>query len=378
MRSSPILRAGLALASIATTVLTAGCTTTPPRPHEPGAIAFVVGGRNNMPRPQLVQQARGMLDEAVLSNDSLFIIGVSGRPQVLYSESIANRCDSKLACDATLASYRKGMGELLDKVAAKAPEADTLQAISLAARAVQGVANHGPKRIVVIDNGLQTAGAMQLQDPVIADPTTLTARLDAAGELPDLSGMQIVLTGLGAGAPPPQSATTGQLAYLERFWKTILTAGGASTITIDSTPLTNIPPAPDLPTVSVVDLDTVQGCHRLTDAELGFRPDTATLQDEAAAKRILEPIAKQITARGTAVTVAVTAAAPEADPANPLSTARAVRMLELLVELGTPRNLLTANGVGTRFSGYRAIDPNTPQARQNRLVILQPAGATCL
>jgi outer membrane protein OmpA-like peptidoglycan-associated protein len=384
-RRNVAMACGLA---VVTSIGAAACSSQTP-PHKSGGLAIVAGGRSNMPRLQLTSAALKMHDDAVLSSDELFIIGVSGKPDVLYTEKIENECDDKTTCDSVVRDYRAQTEELLAATAAKADEADTLGAIILAARSLTAVTGDGPKRILVVDNGLQTTGDLPLQTPgaLAVDPAVEAADLAGADKLRDLKGVEILFTGLGARYDPQKTLSSGTLGKLETLWKTVLEAGGAR-VTIDRAPLAEDQPAGKaLPLVTEVpDTDVVtstgNGCFRIREDQVGFKPDQAVFVDAGKARKVLEPIAAELKAMKVKANVIGTTAYPEKDPVNnPLSHQRAKAVVDVLVSFGVSRSLLLPDGVGIQFAGYK--DPvqngkrNEVIAVQNRLVIISPVGGAC-
>lgn len=366
----------------------AGCSP-PPRSHAAGAIALVVGGRSNMHRPRLSPQAHRLVQDAVLSGDTLFIVGVSGTSQPpLYTEDIATGCDSKPACDAVLRDYTTRINELLDEVKAQSKEADTLGAITVAARSLAGVDKPGPKQLLVIDNGLQTTGALPLQSPgaLAVAPTEQATYLAKSGDLPDLRGVDVTLSGVGDSYRPQPPLTEGERKNLVALWTAILRKAGALRVDADSAPLADEPPLVGLPSVTPIVPDPTpvvapSGCVRIREDQIGFLPNKAVFKDSSAAGRVLRPIVAEIVRKRAPVTVTGTTALPE-DPPFPLSKARANAVISLLVGLGVDRRLLNPQGVGVNFPGF--VPDEGPdgtlipaKAQQNRLVIIQPAGGRC-
>ena len=358
-------------------------------PHPSGGLAIVAGGRANMPRLALTASAMKMHDDAVLSSDELFVVGVSGDPQVLYDEKIENNCDDPTTCGAVVRQYQSQTAQLLAATAAKTPEADTLGAIMLAARSLTAVQGNGPRRILVIDNGLQTAGDMQLQGPgaLAVDPAAAAKDLSASDKLRDLRGTEVLFTGLGSRVDPQGKLSSNTLSRLEKLWRSVLEAGGAR-VTIDPAPLPEESASgKPFPKVTVVpDGDQVTdpgtGCFRIRADQVGFQPDKPDLVDENAARKVLEPIAEELKRKNVKVTVIGTTAYPETDSVhNPLSHARAETVVRILESLGVNRSLLIADGVGTQFAGY--VNPaqggtaNEFIAVRMRLVIISPVGGSC-
>ncbi|MGH3887202.1 MAG: hypothetical protein ACRDSZ_11665, partial [Pseudonocardiaceae bacterium] len=360
-----------------------------PAPHQPGALALVVGHRSNMPRPQLVgSHGRQVLTDSIRSQDTLYVIDVSGDPQLVYTTEMKGECDSARSCNALARRYESRVDEAMTQVKAKSPEANTLQAIALAARSVAG--NPGPKHIIVIDNGLQTVGEMPLQGPgaLAADPDQVAQSLDDANRLENLLvGTDITLIGLGNGYAPQKSLSQRKLDQLEALWNKVLRKAGATDVHIETAPLPDEAPGDGLPPVSVVDPAdepplTIAPCTPLRDDQVGFLRNKAEFRDPELARRVLTPIAQKIIAEKITATLKGTTALPQPTGPGSLSDRRAQAVKDVLVSLGTPEASLRTVGLGTNFTGY--VDPNAPDgvfketvAVQDRLVIVELADAHC-
>lgn len=358
----------------------------PPPPHQPGTIAFVVGGRSNMPMPRLVGDARTWLRDAVLSKDRIVVVGVSGQPEILLQDQIDHACDSTNACDAVVEDYQNGLTDLFHQARAKAPEADTLGSIQLAAR---NMAGSGPRRIVVVDNGLQTTGELPLNSDgaLAADPGTVADELSNGDQLAYLADTEILFTGLGAARAPQEPLPPADTAKLEKIWRSVLTAGGAKVKIETATLPDDEPVAAGMPAVGVVEPDSEEvvaakpHCYRIRGDKVGFVGDQSTFKDPAKAIKVLTPIAQDLKNNKAAATVVGTTAYRERDPSNPLSHARARAVARVLTELGVDERLLVLGGVGTNFPGYRNPEVGGVKretlAQQNRLVIISPVGESC-
>ena len=386
MSSNLRLLTGVLLAG---TAALAGCGShAPTPPHPPGGIALVVGGRNNMPRPILAIRARQELDAAFRSRDTLFIVGVSGTPKLLYTEQIESRCDSTRACDAAADAYLTKVDGLLARVTADSPEADQLGAIATAADRLSALASTGPRQIVVIDNGLQTAGDMPLQAPgaLAVDPAEQAAAVVKNKSLPSLANIDVLLDGLGAGYRPQPDLNRDAQLKVRNLWTTVLTKAGANVTVVPSELNNALAPAPNLPAVTPVVLDQkpVPGggqCIRIRDDQVGFLPGKDVFRDPAAAREVLVPIADQLKKQKLTISVIGTTALPEPAP-FPLSTKRAKRVAGVLSDLGVSPSSMITGGVGTGFSGFKpdthpdgSLVPSL--AMQNRLVIINPVGSNC-
>ncbi|MEV4349479.1 hypothetical protein AB0J83_33890 [Actinoplanes sp. NPDC049596] len=365
----------------------AGCSDGPSAPHTAGGIALVVGGRSNMPRPVLAGRARDEVEKAFRSKDTLFIVGVSGSPKLLYTEKIENGCDSERACDAAADSYLGKVDKLLTRVVADSPEADQLAAIATAADHLRALTDDGPRQILMIDNGLQTSGDMPLQAPgaLAVDPDEQAAAVLESQSLPSLDEVDVLMAGLGAGFDPqPELGRPVQLR-VQKLWQTVLTKAGAEVTVIPNDLNDDLAPVAGQPKVTPVVFDEKPRpdgkCYRIRDDQVGFLPGKDVFRDEAAARDVLTPIATDLKVQKVNVSVIGTTALPE-DPPFPLSTKRAKRVAETLADLGVSPDSMITGGVGTGFSGFKpdtrpdgSLIPSL--AMQNRLVIINPVGTSC-
>ncbi|MEU7791901.1 OmpA family protein [Micromonospora tulbaghiae] len=371
-------------AAVAISIVATTLTACDPPPGD-GAIALVVGGRNNMPRPQLTKMATDRLRAAFDKRDTMVVVDVTGDPKVRYTGQIDQACDSATTCDAAFRSFVAKVNRLLGGVKAEVGEADTLEAVLTAARVLRTY--KGDKSMVVIDNGLQTVGAMPLQAPgaLTAEPEAVVAPLAEKGRLDDLARLPILWTGLGSSAGRQARVPSDAAVMLEALWEGVLGHAEAQ-VEFDPTDLRDLPPADGLPSVTPVPFEPEKaprsgGCFRLREDQIGFLGQKAEFRDPAKARQVLEPVAAELKRLNIPATVIGTTALPDGDD-HGLSTRRAEKAVSVLVELGVPKRRLTPIGVGTEFADFV---PDTDRngnlietlAVQNRLVIIQPAGQRC-
>jgi hypothetical protein len=373
----------VALAGLATVL--AACSTPP---HPPGALALVVGGRNNEPAPQLLGRASSEVDDALLSGDAFSIVGVSGDPTVLYEKNLATGCDSQSGCAAAVSTFDSDVTSLMNRVRANTPQADTLSAIVLAAKQVDAAPGEGPKQLIVIDNGLQTSGEMPLQYPgaLSVPPRALVAQLGGTdGDLRYLRGVHVLLTEIGADYPPQPVFTATDQERLQQLWQGLLTAAGAD-VQVENVAPSPTAPARGLPSVTPVPLPVSTppssvGCVVLRDDQVGFVPNEAVFTNQAATDAVLRPIARSLARSQISASVVGTTALPEAPP-YPTSTDRATAVVRELEALGVPGSSLAPQGVGEHFNGFKPDMDATghlveTEAVQDRLVFIQPVGDVC-
>ena len=118
------------------------------------------------------------------------------------------------------------------------PESDLLGALSIAAD--QLTADNAEKTIYVLSNGLQTAGAIKMQEPgqfptSEKDALELADSLEGIGALPDLHGARIVWYGLGQ-VDGKKQKNFGQRANdsLVQFWQEVISRSNGELTTKDT------------------------------------------------------------------------------------------------------------------------------------------------
>ncbi|MGH3901305.1 MAG: OmpA family protein [Pseudonocardiaceae bacterium] len=344
----------------------------------PGALAVIVGAHSNMVAPSLLDTITTEIDTASELGSPATVIVDDASPTASAPLSLKAANDNPL--------YRQDqvnqLKTLIDQTRADSPEVDLLAAISLAARSVTDAA--GPKTIVVIDSGLQTTGALRFQDSdgalLDASPDEVVEQLRRTQQLPNLTGMRVVFTGLGDTAPPQQPLPQPARAALVALWTKIVEAAGGkaevkqaplpSTRTIDGLPPVTIVP------VAAKSIGPLPSITVLRDGTVGFVPDQAVFRDSAQARAVLADYAREITNGRRALLTGTTASAGTSEYRLRLSQQRANAVRDLLVSLGAPADRITTRGLGSDFPGY--VPDHDPQgnlnpipAAQNRQVIIE-------
>ncbi|WP_214403003.1 OmpA family protein [Pseudonocardia lacus] len=361
-----------------------GCAGPPAQPQVATATIVVAGARTGSPLPvwndALERQFTADLDRGA----AWAFVTPDGRPSVGPRLDLTVAGDNDLVRGAAVAELRVEAEERLGSLRADDPEVDLLAGFDLAARALAG--QPGPRSIVVLDSLLQTAGALRFPDHggalLSADPVTVADRLGAAGTLPDLAGVTVVLVGAGDTVAPQEPLPPPARAALIALWTEVLRRAGASVVVMEApvaaTAGTGLPP---VSTVPVAAPEPIDGPVPLPDSAVGFLPDQAVLRDPDQAVAVLAPFVDRLRS-GTvrAVLTGTTSSAGTPQGRLALSRDRAGAVAELLRRGGAPAGSLEVRGVGTDFPGFvddrdptGALDPVL--AAQNRQVIidLRPA-----
>lgn len=345
---------------------------------EPGALAVIVGAHSNMVAPSLITRVRDQIDTASELGSPATVIVPDGSPAVAATIDLATANDNPLYKQDQVTQ----LNGLIDSARADSPEVDLLGAIALAARSVADAA--GPRTIIAIDSGLQTTGALRFQDQdgalLDANPSEVVDLLRRTGQLPDLTGIRVVFTGLGDTAAPQQTLPQPARAVLVALWKAIVEAAGG-TADIQQAPLPSTRTLQGLPPVSVVpvalrSVGPVPSVSVLRDGTVGFLPDQAVFRDQGQARSVLADYAREIRNGKHAMLTGTTASAGSREGRVQLSRDRAAAVRDLLISLGAPADRIEARGLGSDFPGY--VPDRDPQgnldplrAAQNRQVIVE-------
>lgn len=358
-------------------VLVAGCTGGGGS-GEPGALAVIVGAHSNMVAPSLIGAVQAEIDTASDHGSAATVIVPDGTPTAEATIDLATPNDNPLYQQDLV----NQLNTLIDSSRADSPEVDLLGALALAGRSVTDAA--GPRTVIVIDSGLQTTGALRFQDQdgalLDANPGEVVDLLRRTRQLPDLTGIRVVFTGLGDTAAPQQTLPQPARAVLVELWKAIVEAAGA-TAEIKEAPLPDTRRLDGLPPVTVVpvavrSVGPVPSVTVLRDGTVGFLPDQAVFRDPAAARAVLADYAAEIRNGKRAVLTGTTASVGSEQGRLALSRDRAGAVRDLLISLGAAPDRIQARGVGSDFPGY--VPDRDPQgnldplrAAQNRQVIIE-------
>ena len=139
---------------------------------------------------------------------------------------------------------------LTENAVPKTAEVDFVAALDLAARGLQG--QGGNRVLYAAFNGLSTAGPMDFtQNLLRADPEAVADALEAQGNLVDLSGVHVVLTGLGGRGGEQAPSPSPPRENLQAIWQAYLTRCGAASVTFPGEYSTGQAPAGAPPAVTL-------------------------------------------------------------------------------------------------------------------------------
>jgi outer membrane protein OmpA-like peptidoglycan-associated protein len=213
---------------------------------------------------------------------------------------------------------------------------------------------------VLADSGLQTTGALDYTKDgmLLAEPQELAEAVKAAGQLPDLSGMTVALTGIGDTVAPQQPLDTATRTRLQEQWRALMSAAGATCVYVDPMPNGLAAPA-GVPDVSEVtpppppDYDLTAPVTLRGDV-LAYQDNSPQLVNPDAARAALAPLVTELQGtQGSILLTGTTASGGTENDRLQLSAQRAETAKQLLVSMGVDAKRITTTGVGTDFPGFQ-------------------------
>lgn len=347
-------------------------------------LTLVVGERSNVPRVQYPGYLDGLVATAAEDGQPITLIRIDGSPQVLPLQQFSGSgYGTGAALQAAVTSYVNGVFAILNGPDPRAltPQADVLEALTLAAAQTPAGGN-----IIVIDSGLQTAGALLYQDQgTLMSPASDVVkflRQNSQGSLiPDLQGRHVWLSGFGYTAAPQARLDPPEQQNVVDQWKAIVTAAGAS-VCVNSSPDTQSE-APGLPAVATVPLPAAPvfnscGTAVLSDqGSVGFNDNEPTFRSPSLAQAALLRLAQKLK-NGTEHITLIGSTSSEGSEAHnyTLSGERAQAVEKVLEKDDVNASRFTIVPDGPNYPGrVRDIGPNgqliLSAAEQDREVIVQ-------
>jgi len=359
------------------TAALAACTDPPracPTAARPG-LAVAVGGRANAPAPVVPDAVGALIDRAVTDGTGIDVIRVDGHPSIACAMSFTSDAANPVARADDLNHFKQQARGAVGATRAKEPEANPLQALTLAA------ASAGPGgTVVLVDSGVQTVAPLDFHVPGLldADPAAVAQQLSTSGYLPDLSGRTVVLAGIGYTAAPQAPLDDRRRANLVRIWEKIVSAAGAKeqTVTAPNTAaaLAGVPPVSpiDVPPTDVIRIGCNTESILSNDGAVGFQPDSTSFVDSGLARQALGGFASFLKQNGGArASLVGTIAHYGADEGDGgLSRSRAQRVRDALVELGADGGRIAAHGAGWGPFPTKTGPPSPTDDPRNRRVVV--------
>jgi hypothetical protein len=310
------------------------------------------------------------------------VVLADGNPRMLAKRSVqpagTSDYDIKSAIDSSFGVFRlanKCVAGTLKRPNDNVPSAqgsDMLKALSVAS---DQLTTDGARKIYILGNGIQTEGAIQMQNPGLFPKTATSAKLLAQGlkgigEIPDLRGAEIYWYGLGQVDGSNQQLSENAAKSLESFWVQIIEYGGGIVKEVCAKCGAGFPhqfaisvPTFEVPTCTLVRLYEEDGVE--------FEPDTANFTDITKAKSAAKQMSSKFTGSGCDEMVITGFAAAgvdkpqyqtqksEIDATNKaLTKKRAAAFAQLVRAAGYKGAISSAGGgtCGTEWSGSGSVD----------------------
>ncbi len=355
-----------------------------------GPVVFAVGGRQGRPAPVVTGSMYAAAVTAVREGSAIGLVDLDGHPRLVLAGAFSDPGANSLALHAAQQHYLSSLTRAVERIRAKFPHADVLDALNVAGHAIRAACPHGGT-IYVEDSGLQETGLVNFRQVGMlgARQADVVSFLAHQRDLPYLTGIAVVLVGFGDTALPQHPLSISQQSDVVAIWSAIARAGGARSVQVDQSPLSG--PAPrHVPPVLLVSVppepvwtpptSSGRGFVLPDSGPVGFEPNTAVFRDRAAAYAALRRIAKYLAANPSA-RIELTGTTARWGPlagAQALSRHRAEAVRAALIRMGAAPGQLKARGLGWRFAGY--INDRGPggtllpgPAEHNRSVIITKA-----
>lgn len=326
------------------------------------SVAVVTGVRSNNNRISVNSKViSDRVYDSAYSCGRVLLVRCDGEPEIYYMTDIEEP-DVKGLSESKLRSIAEGhRDEILSAFdsmgTAKAPEADTLEAIRLAANALREDKKGEEKYLVIVDSGLSTTGYLDFTEGILnADTEEIVAELKSGKAIPDFAGTDIVWMYCGDTAEPQKSLSEAQKAKLREIYAAIFEAGNADSYTFrDEAPTSE--PYTGLPYVTEVEAEgrsievETMSSVRLDPGKVRFVGDSDEFIDEKVAREEIKKAADQLLKYPDSIAYVVggTAGADgDSDYCKNLSEARARAVVNVLEGYGIPAGRLIPAGLGGR------------------------------
>lgn len=345
---------------------------------------------------KVIDAAQTMVDKAFgVSGARVSIVVADGKPSLVRSlppQTGDTEDDAHIINRHALGKlhevYYCTAGDDVHKTSSKIPlepESDMLAALNVAAGSFDPSNQKSERHILVLGNGLQTAGQYTFNKsgvPRESDVGTIVGALKSQGALPDLAGATVDFIGLGVVNADQPTLNQQSLRGLLAFWQAVVAASGGHVGTILPEVIDGTPSQGSIPVAKVEGLTNACIDESVAEADgISFAPATADFLDPAAANATAVTLATKIAESGCNGDITVTGfIAAGVDQAsyvfgNPedqqLSLARAEAFKALLVGAGVTSNIITIGGGKGPVNDWDATGAFDEElGKQNRKVVV--------
>lgn len=312
MRKSLCVICSMAL--LAGSLSMTGCSTdsTAQKESVPQSTSMVLGIHEFFPQiPMNMETLSEKVYDSCYSYGDCSAVIVDGDPFLACNYNI-KKPEKKIDQAKQKQLARNSTAQILSEVSqakAQTPEIDVLSAITLSAQALKS--SDSPQRhMLVFDSGLSTCAPLDFsQENLIDAPAdVIVEQLQKIHEIPDLVDIDITWIGLGTTIGKQAHPTSDYTYKLKTLWEAILTAGGASSVIFDTSPLPNqeydgeLPACTAVPIISgSLDLSEIGAEQEIPEVikfdentSVKFKGDLSEFIDEQAAVEALLPVAEYL------------------------------------------------------------------------------------
>lgn len=388
----------------------------PTEPTEPVATVLVLGAHSNYPYFGSFSYLTDSIYESCYSYGSVTIIVADGEPYVAADFNVkkpkanVDKSKRKMLAEENAATIIKK----LYSFAAKTPEVDTLSALTIAGDKLNA-SDCSVKKVILDDSCLSTTGLLNFASSQLIeeDPANIVKQLEDRKSLPNLSGVNLEVIGLGQTSGDQTALTTALKAQLTAIWQAILSSSGA-TVTINTTPLkATTESEQSLPAVStitvikdsltltvptyveetsveettpteetpVTPIETpvtpfIEEVVRFDETSVKFKSNTAELADKDKATAALKPIGEILKNNPDLTVYLAGMTASTVGDGKQLSLERAKTVKSLLLDMGAKEKQVSCVGLGRTENFLRVNDLDSDgnlvenKAKLNRAVFL--------
>ena len=397
----------------------AGCCIFPTaEPAEPVATVIVIGSHSNFPYQGSLSSLSltDSIYESCYTYGTVTIVVADGEPYLAADYTVkkpkANVDNSKRKMLA-----EKNTATIIKKISsytAKTPELDTLSALALAADKLNA-SDCSVKKIILNDSGLSTTGLLNFASSQLIEenPENIVEQLVDRKSLPNLSGVNVEVIGLGQTSGEQTALTPALKAQLTEIWHAILSSSGA-TVTINTTPLKAATESEQsLPAVSTITVikdsltftvpsyieetsveettpaeetpvtpaettvtPVIDEVVRFDETSIKFKSNTAELADKDKATAALKPIGEILKNNPDLTVYLAGMTASTGGDGKQLSLERAKTVKSLLLDMGAKEKQVSCVGLGRTENFLRVNDLDSDgnlvenKAKLNRAVFL--------
>lgn len=359
------------------------------------SVALVAGNTANTPIPTLTEEADKYIRNSLAKTEGDLSLNIYSATPSGQRIKLSNLKTKK---SGNVGSFIKNSTKTLDEVnsaiqkAADEKGADYFNNIVAAGRSVTTSPSIKNPLVLVIGSGLSDTQPLNFAngDLLHADPVEVLDKLKQSGTVAagELDGVKIVWSGLGVTTTPQQPLDATEKRNLRNIYMQIFRYMGADFVT-DDTVVASDSVKTDKP-VTPIEVNGISGgvmVYKLGENSIGFKPGTASIQDDTFANASLDVVMTSYQkCRGAKLTIEGYTARPSgvADATDALSKNRAEAVKKLLVARGVSADAVIAEGRGSSDFEGRVSETdaegiwNSDKAQANRVVIITlDSGGSC-